>query len=250
MSEVARIFGTPSAVIPGSLREFREYIAAQIASGPITATAPARDVAAVILAAPLPAPMRVLLPAHRLATAGALPPRWERRLRGQRFARAPCRGSPKGTGRRRCVAARMSRRAPGQTADPWNAHLGDGPQRRGTDCSRHGAVAWRSVTRRGEPRPSHTPAMIEAPGNVQRVSPGMDRGSCGAEGSPGLGHATRARSRSPRRVRSDRLLSRFAARGARKTGTRSSRSGEDHVGLGVIGRAPPASRRGALPFGC
>jgi uncharacterized protein (DUF2236 family) len=75
MSEVARIFGTPSAVIPGSLREFREYIAAQIAGGPITATAPARDVAAVILAAPLPAPMRVLLPAHRLATAGTLPPR-------------------------------------------------------------------------------------------------------------------------------------------------------------------------------
>ena len=75
MAVVARIFGTPSAVIPGSLGEFREYVAAQIDDGPITATDPARAVADVILAAPLPAPMRVLVPAHRLATAGTLPPR-------------------------------------------------------------------------------------------------------------------------------------------------------------------------------
>src|SRR5437588_700949 len=38
-------------------------------------TNPARKVAAVIFAADLPAPMRVLVPAHRLATAGVLPPR-------------------------------------------------------------------------------------------------------------------------------------------------------------------------------
>jgi uncharacterized protein (DUF2236 family) len=36
-------------------------------------TAPARKVAAVILRAPVPVPMRLLVPAHRLATAGVLP---------------------------------------------------------------------------------------------------------------------------------------------------------------------------------
>lgn len=75
MAIVAQIFGTPASVIPGSLGEFREYVTAQIDDGPITATDPARAVAEVILAAPLPAPMRVLVPAHRLATAGTLPPR-------------------------------------------------------------------------------------------------------------------------------------------------------------------------------
>jgi uncharacterized protein (DUF2236 family) len=73
MATVARIFGTPSEVIPRSLDAFREYLAAQVGGGPITVTAPARSIAEVILAAPLPAPMRVLVPAHRLATAGALP---------------------------------------------------------------------------------------------------------------------------------------------------------------------------------
>ena len=75
MAVVAQIFGTPSAVIPRSLEDFREYVAAQIDGGPITVTEPARAVAEVILAAPLPVPMRVLVPAHRLATAGTLPPR-------------------------------------------------------------------------------------------------------------------------------------------------------------------------------
>jgi uncharacterized protein (DUF2236 family) len=75
MAVVARIFGTPSSVIPRSLREFREYVEAQVESGPIMVTAPARSVAEVILAAPLPAPMRVLLPAHRLAIGGTLPVR-------------------------------------------------------------------------------------------------------------------------------------------------------------------------------
>jgi uncharacterized protein (DUF2236 family) len=75
MAVVARIFGTPAAVIPSSLADFREYVAAQIDGGPLTATEPARSVSEVILAAPLPAPMRVFVPAHRLATAGTLPPR-------------------------------------------------------------------------------------------------------------------------------------------------------------------------------
>jgi uncharacterized protein (DUF2236 family) len=75
MAVVARLFGTPASVIPRSLAEFRDYFSAQIAGETISVTAPARDVAAVIVAAPLPAPMRVLIPAHRLATAGLLPPR-------------------------------------------------------------------------------------------------------------------------------------------------------------------------------
>jgi len=75
MALVARLFGTPASVIPPSLPEFHDYFAAEIAGETVAVTAPAREVAAVILDAPLPAPMRLLLPAHRLATAGLLPPR-------------------------------------------------------------------------------------------------------------------------------------------------------------------------------
>jgi uncharacterized protein (DUF2236 family) len=75
MALVARLFGTPASVLPRSLADFRDYFAGQIAGDTITVTPPASEVAPVILDAPLPAPMRVLIPAHRLATAGLLPPR-------------------------------------------------------------------------------------------------------------------------------------------------------------------------------
>jgi uncharacterized protein (DUF2236 family) len=75
MAVVARLFGTPASVIPSTLAEFRDYFAAQLAGETLTVTAPAREVASVILDAPLPAVMRVLVPAHRLATAGLLPQR-------------------------------------------------------------------------------------------------------------------------------------------------------------------------------
>jgi uncharacterized protein (DUF2236 family) len=75
MGLVARLFGTPDAVLPRSLGDFHDYFASQLAGTTITVTPPARDVAEVILEAPLPAPMRLLVPAHRLATAGFLPPR-------------------------------------------------------------------------------------------------------------------------------------------------------------------------------
>jgi uncharacterized protein (DUF2236 family) len=78
MALVARVFGTPASVIPPSLAEFRDYFAAQVASERITVTPPAREVASVILDAPLPAVMRVLVPALRLATAGLLPPKLRR----------------------------------------------------------------------------------------------------------------------------------------------------------------------------
>jgi uncharacterized protein (DUF2236 family) len=75
MAVVAELFGTPKRVIPPTLREFREYFRAQVESEAITVTVPAKRVAAVIMAAALPAPMRLLVPAHRLSTAGLLPPR-------------------------------------------------------------------------------------------------------------------------------------------------------------------------------
>jgi uncharacterized protein (DUF2236 family) len=75
MNLVAVLFGTPAEVLPASYHEFRSYFDAQICSDAITVTEPAREVARVIFAAPLPAPLRLLAPAHRLATASILPAR-------------------------------------------------------------------------------------------------------------------------------------------------------------------------------
>ncbi len=62
-------------MIPRTLADFREYLAAQLAGPEILVTAPARDVAGAILRAPLPGPLRAAVPAHRLATAAFLPER-------------------------------------------------------------------------------------------------------------------------------------------------------------------------------
>ena len=75
MNTVAELFGTPARVLPRSYGEFQEYVEAQLASRTITVTPPAREVASVIVAAPLPVPLRILVPAHRLATTQILPPR-------------------------------------------------------------------------------------------------------------------------------------------------------------------------------
>jgi uncharacterized protein (DUF2236 family) len=75
MALVAQVFGLPAAAIPASLADFREYVRAQLAGTEICVTAPAREVATIILEAPLPAPLRLLAPAHRLATAALLPTR-------------------------------------------------------------------------------------------------------------------------------------------------------------------------------
>jgi uncharacterized protein (DUF2236 family) len=74
MALVARLFGTPASVIR-SLADFREYFAAQISGETIAVTAPAKEVAALILQPRLPTPLRVFVPAHRLSTAALLPPR-------------------------------------------------------------------------------------------------------------------------------------------------------------------------------
>ena len=75
MAFVARLFGTPDAVLPGSFEEFRAYFASELERGDICVTDPARDVASVILQVPGPAPLRLLAPTHRLSTAALLPPR-------------------------------------------------------------------------------------------------------------------------------------------------------------------------------
>jgi uncharacterized protein (DUF2236 family) len=75
MAVVAELFGLPRAAIPATLVEFREYVRAQLAGPEICVTEPAREVAAVILEAPVPAPLRPVVPLHRLATAALLPPR-------------------------------------------------------------------------------------------------------------------------------------------------------------------------------
>jgi uncharacterized protein (DUF2236 family) len=73
MATVARIFGTPAAVLPRTLAEFCDYFDAQVEEADICVTPPAREIASVIHDAPLPAPMRLLAPAHRLATTALLP---------------------------------------------------------------------------------------------------------------------------------------------------------------------------------
>lgn len=75
MNVVAQLFGTPSSILPSSYSAHRDFFLAQLRGDTIGVTPPAREVAAVIMATPLPAPMRLLVPAHRLATARLLPTR-------------------------------------------------------------------------------------------------------------------------------------------------------------------------------
>jgi len=75
MSIVAELFGVPAWVLPASLAGFHDYLTAEFAGPTLSVTEPAKQVAEVIIKADLPAPMRVMVPAHRLATAGLLPPR-------------------------------------------------------------------------------------------------------------------------------------------------------------------------------
>ena len=73
MNLVAHLLGTPAAALPNGFHQFRTYFDTQLQSDTITVTRPARQVAEIILAAPLPTPLRFLAPAHRLATARILP---------------------------------------------------------------------------------------------------------------------------------------------------------------------------------
>jgi uncharacterized protein (DUF2236 family) len=75
MTLMATIFGVPERIVPRSLRAFRDYFRTQVEGDTIAVTAPAREIGEVILRAPMPAPVRLITPAHRLATAALLPPR-------------------------------------------------------------------------------------------------------------------------------------------------------------------------------
>lgn len=79
MNLVAALFGTPDEVLPASYRDFQTYFETQVRSNAITVTEPAREVAEVILAAPLPAPLRLLerLPSSRLIVSCRHPQWWE-----------------------------------------------------------------------------------------------------------------------------------------------------------------------------
>ncbi len=87
MNLVARLFGAPAQVLPPTYAAFDEYFRSQLASGAITVTAPAREVASAILTTPIPTPLRLLVPAHRLATARLLPARLRDEY-GLRWSRA------------------------------------------------------------------------------------------------------------------------------------------------------------------
>jgi uncharacterized protein (DUF2236 family) len=75
MAVVARLFGVPDGAIPRDLVDFRAYFEAHVEGETIAVTPVARRIAQVILDAPLPAPLRMFAPAHRLATAAQLPVR-------------------------------------------------------------------------------------------------------------------------------------------------------------------------------
>ena len=78
MALVARIFGAPPDVMPPTLSDFREYLQQQLGGPDLLVGRAARDVAAVILRARVPAPLLPAVPAHRLSTAGILPARLRR----------------------------------------------------------------------------------------------------------------------------------------------------------------------------
>ena len=110
MCVVGCLFGVPGSVLPRTLREFREYFDAQIAGPEITVADPARDVARVIMEADLPQPIRLLVPAHRLACAGLLPGRLRREY-GLRWTPAHANALPLAARTMRVAAAPVLRLA-------------------------------------------------------------------------------------------------------------------------------------------
>jgi uncharacterized protein (DUF2236 family) len=73
MKYVAELFCVPSAMIPPTLGDLRDYEREQIASGRVRVTETARRLARVVLVAPLPLPLRGLRIPLRLLALGALP---------------------------------------------------------------------------------------------------------------------------------------------------------------------------------
>ena len=73
MKVVARLFGTPASVIPGTFSDFQGYRRERLASGEIVVTDAAREVAETVLRPPVPVALRPALEALGRLTAGLLP---------------------------------------------------------------------------------------------------------------------------------------------------------------------------------
>jgi uncharacterized protein (DUF2236 family) len=75
MKTMALLFGIPEGLIPPTLGDFRAYVRERLASDEITVTETAREIAATVVAPPLPIPLRPAMRALALVTVGMLPPR-------------------------------------------------------------------------------------------------------------------------------------------------------------------------------
>ena len=75
MKTCARLFGTPAAVIPDTLADFRDYMTGMYEGSDLCVTATARDIAHSVMHPPLPLPLRPAMEWVNVVTAGLMPPR-------------------------------------------------------------------------------------------------------------------------------------------------------------------------------
>jgi uncharacterized protein (DUF2236 family) len=75
MKTCAHLFGAPDDVIPGTLSDFRDYMAATLESPQICVTDTAREIARAVMHPPLPLPLRPAMEWSNVVTAGLMPPR-------------------------------------------------------------------------------------------------------------------------------------------------------------------------------
>jgi uncharacterized protein (DUF2236 family) len=73
MKTLARVFGTPAAVIPPTLGDFRDYMSERLVSEEICVTPMARDVLESIQRPPIPRPLRPAWESVNLVTCSLLP---------------------------------------------------------------------------------------------------------------------------------------------------------------------------------
>jgi uncharacterized protein (DUF2236 family) len=78
MKTVARLFGTPSRVIPPTLDDFRDYFDRMLEGEEIVVTDKAREIANAVLNPPLPFLLRPAMDVVKLVTASLLPARLRR----------------------------------------------------------------------------------------------------------------------------------------------------------------------------
>jgi uncharacterized protein (DUF2236 family) len=74
MKTCARLFGTPSEVIPPTLGDFRLYMEEMLAGDELSVTDTAREIARTVMRPPLPLPLRPAMEIVNLVTASLMPP--------------------------------------------------------------------------------------------------------------------------------------------------------------------------------